>query len=80
MNEEVAQMVLMTSRRASAALGELVPLLTAYGDVEKDERVKLAIASAIYEIGLIDNAIFDQHSRLKAEFEARLSKYGRSFY
>jgi len=80
MNRELAQMVAMTASRTRVSFGELISLLKAHGEGEKDDKVRLAIASAIYEIGEIEERVFNQHPDLKEAFEARLQKYGRSFY
>lgn len=80
MDQELAQMVTMTASRARVALGDLMVLLKDHGDDEKDGPVKLAIAAAIYEIGSIEDYVFKEHPRLKVEFDARLDKYGRSYY
>jgi hypothetical protein len=80
MNDDLAQMVIMSASRARTELGELIPLLNEHGDGAKDEPAKTAIASAIYEIGLIADRVFDQHPELKGPYEARLEKYGRSYF
>jgi hypothetical protein len=80
MDRELAQMVIMSTSRARMELGNLMPLLKMHGENEKDERARLAIANAIYEIGLVADSIFEQYPDLKIEFEARASKYGRSYY
>ncbi len=80
MNNELAQMVIGTAARARSELGELVPLLKQHGEGALDESVKLAIASAIYEIGLIADRAFEQHPELKEPYETRLEKYGRSYF
>ena len=80
MNRELAQIVLITASRARSALGELIPLITTHEDNESDEPAKLAISSAIYEIGLIENLVFEKYPEIKVEFDNRRAKYGRSFY
>jgi hypothetical protein len=80
MNIDLAQMVAMTASRARVAFGDLIPLLKEYGEGEKDAPTKLAIASAIYEIGLVENSVFEKYPDLRTEFEVRLNKYGRSYY
>jgi ABC-type Zn uptake system ZnuABC Zn-binding protein ZnuA len=78
MNKDLAQMIITSSSRAGCELADLVPLLKEHGDGDKDESTKLAIGSAIYEIGLIAERVFEQHPDLKETYEARLEKYGRS--
>jgi hypothetical protein len=80
MNREVAQIIASTVSRAASELGSLVPFLKAHGDDSTDNAVRQAIASAVYEVGLVRDAVFDQYPDIRAEFEARLVKYGRSSY
>jgi hypothetical protein len=63
--------------RAAHELSSLVPFLNEHGEGAKDDAVRHAIALAIYEIGSVRDIAFEQHPELKAEFEARLKKYGR---
>jgi hypothetical protein len=80
MDREVAQMVVMSTLRACVELGDLRPLLKTHGDDAKDEAVKHAIASAIFEIGVVADRVFDQYPDLKTAVEDRLNEYGRSYY
>ena len=80
MDIELAKMVTNTASRAQTDLADLVPLLKQSGESEKDDAVKLAIGSAIYEINLIADRVFEQHPDLKQQSEARLQNYGRSYY
>jgi hypothetical protein len=79
MNRELAQMVLNSAIRASVELANLPPLLKEHGEAGKAEPIKLAIASAIHEIGLIQERVFSEHPDLKNEYASRLSVYGRSY-
>jgi hypothetical protein len=74
MNKDLAKRVIATASRAAGELADLAPLLKTQGDGERDEPIKLAIGSAIYEIGLLQEAVFKQHPDLKEEYEARLTK------
>lgn len=80
MDRDVAHFIAAGASRAAQELSSLMPFLKEHGDGEKDEAVRHAIALAIYEIGSVRQAAFDQHPDLKAEFEARLKKYGRLAY
>lgn len=80
MDREVAQIVATTASRVASELASLVPFLKEYGDGLKDDAVRQAIASAVYEVGSVREAVFHEYPDLKAEFEARLNKYGRSSY
>lgn len=80
MDRELAQMVAMTALRAGIELGNLVPLLKEHGEYDKDEAVRMAIGSAVYETGLILARVFEQHPGLEGEIDARRRKYGRSHY
>lgn len=77
MNREVAHFVAASASRAAQELSNLMPFLREHGEGSKDDAIRHAIASAIYEIGSVRQAAFDQHPDLKAEFEARLKMYGR---
>jgi hypothetical protein len=74
MDRELAQMVANTAIRARSELGGLIPVLEKFGDNENDEPNKMAIASEIYEIGLVTDRVFEKFPDLKVEFEARLEK------
>jgi len=80
MDREIAQMIVGTASRAAMEIGNLMPLLKQHGDGEKDNPVRQAIASAVYEVGLIYDQVFAQHPDLRQEIEARLNKYRRSYY
>jgi len=80
MDKELAQMVVMTAARARIGLGDLVPIMKEHSDGEKDEQIKHAVASAVYEIGIVIDRIFEQHPDLGQEYEARRSKYRRPYY
>ena len=79
MNRDLALMVLNSATRAAVELANLPSLLKDFGESEKDEPVKLAIGSAIYEIGLVRDRVFDGYPDLKNEYESRLNAYGRSY-
>jgi len=78
MNQDLAQMIIISATRAGRELADLAPLLKEHGDYAKDEATKLAIGSAIYEIGLIAERVFEQHPELKEAHDSLLQKYGRS--
>jgi hypothetical protein len=80
MDRELAQMIVNTASRAAMDMGNLMPTLKKHGDTTKDEMVKLAIAAAVYEIGLVREKVFDQYPDLKSASEQRLKKYNRSYY
>ena len=80
MDRELAQMVLMTSLRARIDLGDLMPILKEHADAEKAESVRLAIASAIYELGVVLERVFEQFPDLQTECETRRKKYKRPYY
>jgi hypothetical protein len=80
MDREVAQMIATTASRVASELASLVLFLKEHGEGPKDDAARGAIASAIYEVGSVRQAAFDQHPDLKTEFETRVRKYGRSSY
>jgi hypothetical protein len=80
MDRDVAHFVAASASRAAQELSSLIPFLKEYGEGEKDDALRHAIASAIYEIGSVRQAAFEQHLDLNAEFEQRLKKYGRLAY
>lgn len=80
MDREVAQIIATTASRVAAELASLVPFLKEHGEGAKDDEVKTAIATAIYEVGSIYMTIFKQYPDLEAEFDARVKKYGRPSY
>ncbi len=80
MDREIAQMIVMTAARATTEIGNLMPLLKEHGEVEKDDAVRQAIASAVYEGGQIMEQCFAQYPDLRDQSEVRLNKYGRSYY
>jgi hypothetical protein len=80
MNQDLALMVEMTASRARVALGELVPLLREFGDESTDEPVRLAIASAIYEIGLVADKVYELYPDLEVQADLRRERYGRSYF
>jgi len=80
MNQDLALMVEMTASRARVALGELIPLLKEFGDEGADEPVKQAIASAIYEVGLVADKVYELYPDLKVQADSRRERYGRSYF
>jgi hypothetical protein len=80
MDREVAQIVATTASRVASELASLLPFLKEHGEGPGDDGIRQAIASAVYEIGSLREAVFETHPDLRAEFEARLAKYGRSSY
>ena len=79
MDKDVAQMVANTAARVAMELGNLMPLLKEHAEAE-DQATRLAIASAVCEIGLVEARIYDEFPDLKAAAETRLGLYGRSYY
>jgi ABC-type Zn uptake system ZnuABC Zn-binding protein ZnuA len=80
MDREVAQIIATTASRVASELTSLMPFLKEHGEGQKDDAVRHAMASAIYEVGSVRDAVFEQYPDLKSEFEARLKKYGRYSY
>jgi hypothetical protein len=80
MDREFALIATMTALRARDSIGELAPLLKKISSEKSDEEVKLALGSAIFEIGLFLDKIFEKYPDIKMECEERLKKYGRSYY
>jgi len=80
MDKEVARMIVNTALRVGADLTKLAPLLKQFGSGDVDQSTKMAIGSAIAEIGEIQARVFEQYPDLKAEAEARLNTYERSYY
>jgi hypothetical protein len=81
MDKDIAQSVAMTAARCSSEIGGLASLVKQHCTDEEYELISVAIGSAVYELreGLM-GAVFKLVPELEAEFENRLSKYGRSFY
>jgi hypothetical protein len=80
MDRELAQMIAMTAHRVRAELGHLMPLLREHGDGKADDDVRQAIATAVYEIGVVADKVFEQHPELGSQAETRRNKYGRPYY
>jgi hypothetical protein len=80
MDREVAHFVAASASRAAQELSNLIPFLKEHGEGERDDAMRNAIALAIYEVGSVRQAAFDQYPELKDEFETRLRKYGRLAY
>jgi hypothetical protein len=79
MREEVAEMIVNSALRSRIELGDLMPVLKEHGDAAKDEAVKQAIASSIWEIGLIMDRVFDQFPDLRSKIQMRRNIFGRSY-
>jgi len=79
LDREIAQMLVMTATRVMCELGDLAPLLKKHGGSDQSD-IKLALGSAIYEVGLVRRLAFKKHPALEAEYEARANKYGRGHY
>jgi len=80
MDREVAQVIATTGARVITEIQRLVPFLKFHGQGPQDEAVLQVIATAIKEVEVMQQTAFDQHPDLKAQFEARARKYGRSSY
>jgi len=79
MDKELARMIVSSTYRARVELGQLMPVLRQHGD-KSDDPVREAIASAVYEVGLIADSVFKQFPELNVEAEKRAEKFGRSYY
>lgn len=80
MNREVAQFVAASASRAAHELSSLMPFLREHGEGAKDDALRHTIASAVYEVGLVRQAAFDEHPDLKVEYDARIKNFGRAAY
>ena len=80
MDREIALMVTTTAARARMEIGDLAILLKKHGYGENEEAMRQAIGAAVYEISLLMDVVYKQFPELEQEAEARLEKYGRSFY
>jgi hypothetical protein len=76
MDMELARMIVSSAYRARVELGHLMPLLRQHGDTN-DDPVREAIASAVYEVWLIADNVFNQYPELNVEAESRAQKFGR---
>lgn len=80
MDKELAKIVLMTALRVRIELGELPSIIKRHEKEDEDASIKHSIASAIYEIGLILDRVYDQHPELEKETEERRKKFNRPYY
>ena len=79
MDREMAQVILMSALRARNELAGLMPDLKKHWRKD-DSQVRDSIASAVYEIGIVTDRVFEQFPDLKAACNARSKRYGRSYY
>ena len=80
MKEDVARLVVVESFRASASLGNLMPLLKEHLTSEEYATVSSALARCMGQIGLeVLNPLFVEHPELKEELDRRVHTYGRAF-
>jgi hypothetical protein len=76
MDRDLARLVVWAAYRAASEIGDLVSLVDEHGP---DEDLKLGIATASYEIyANIIKPVFRAVPDLEAEFDTRISKYGRA--
>jgi hypothetical protein len=80
MDREVAQFVVASAARSAHEIASLMPFLREYASGTENDALRHAIASAVYEIGLVQDMAFKEYPDLKAEYEARLKKFGRPVY
>lgn len=77
MDKDLARIVATAGMRASKDLGELIPLLAEF--LPKATELQKGIAAAIAEIGLgVLGPAFEAQPELRAEFDQRVAKYGRT--
>ncbi|GHT98807.1 hypothetical protein FACS1894154_04730 [Betaproteobacteria bacterium] len=78
MDVNLARHVGRTAFRASADLGNLIPLLKEHCSSEEYMKLAPAIASAVTAIGLdVLNPLFNNFAGLKDEFDENVRTYGR---
>jgi len=78
MKEELARYVARVAFRASADLGDLIPLIKEHCPQEEYEKFAPAIGSAAAAIGLdVLNLVFNDHPDLRREFDENVKTYGR---
>ena len=77
MDEDLARIIATAGMKASKELGDLIPLLNDH--LPDDRELRIGVATAIAEIGLnVLNPAFERFPALKAEFDRRADKYGRT--
>jgi hypothetical protein len=81
MDRDVAQMLAMTAARCSKEIGELTILLKENCTEAEYVELSNAIGSAVYELRtVLMGAVFSLAPDLESEFDARLEKFGRSYF
>lgn len=78
MDREIARHVARVAFRASADLGDLVPLIKEHCSQDEYQKLGRAITSASAGIGLdVLNLVFADFPDLKREFDENVKTYGR---
>ena len=81
MDRDVAQMLAMTAARCSKEIGELAIVAKANCTAEEYAEIANAIGSVVYELrSTLMAAVFSHSPNLEREFDARLEKFGRSYF
>lgn len=79
MDEQIARHVARVAFRASADLGELIPLVKAHCSADEYKKLGHAIASATAVVGVeVLNLVFEAYPDLKREFDENIKKYGKA--
>lgn len=77
MDEDRARIIAIAGLRAGRELVDLISLLAEH--LPDDKALRLKIAGAIHEIHAATcDPAFDAHPALRAEFDARIQRYGRA--
>lgn len=81
MEKDIAVMIAATAARCSKEIGDLAILVKTHCEESERETLSAAIGSAVFELrdGLM-GAVFNLQPALKAEFDHRIQKFGRSYY
>lgn len=81
MDRDVAQMIANTAARCSQQIGELAILVKENCTQAEHAELSNAIGSAVYELmsGLMGK-VFELSPGLEQEFDARLERFGRSYF
>ena len=81
MDRDVAQMLAMTAARCSKEIGELAILVKENCTEAEYAELSSAIGSVVYELrSVLMGAVFSLTPDLVGEFNARLEKFGRSYF
>jgi hypothetical protein len=79
-DRDIAKIILNATYRSGRELADLVPFVKEHCDERDYERISIAIATVLHDLGsTIQQPIYQEHPDVECEIEDRVERFGRTF-